>query len=105
MKLFILIIFISILLFSLYMLYRNDKVFTFKTMLNDKSYKIVTNYLNSIPSEDYNSDEREKVIHLRDIWFSITDISYHKMMWCFWKPLKEKYWLNKEQIDFLSGKY
>ena len=32
----------------------------------------------------------------------IVSIPYDKMLFKFWLPLKDKYWLSKEQIDFLN---
>lgn len=90
--------------FSVLFLYRNEKVCEYQQSLNNRGYQICINYLHSIPSESYDEEARKKHEELRRQWNSIVNISYDKMLWQFWKPLKDKYWLTKEQIEFLSTK-
>ena len=90
--------------FSFLFLYRNEKVCKYQQDLNDRGYQICVNYLHSIPSESYDEEACKKHEELRKQWHSIVSISYDKMLWQFWKPLKDKYWLTKEQIEFLNTK-
>lgn len=97
---FLIILGVFVLLANYFGFYRNNKVYEFKKYLNNKGYSVCCKYLLSIQDEEYGQDER--VIHeiYRAMWDSISDISYYKMLYSF-KPLKEEYWLTKEQIKFL----
>ena len=80
--------------------YRNHKVCDFRINLIDRGYSVCKKHLDSIPDEEFTEDKRKEHEHLRDMWHSITDMSYDKMLYSF-KPLKEECWLTKEQIEFL----
>lgn len=89
-------------LLSVYILIRNNFVYEFVTSLNETCYQVCLNHNDKI--YDYNNlkdfmKEHEK---LEDIWKSISEIGYEKMLYSF-KPLKPKYWLNKEQLEFINN--
>ena len=85
---------------ALCLLIRNFSVFRFTQQLNERSYKIVINYLDSCG--DYlTDDESKKYKYLHSIWDSIMNISYTRMLFSF-KPLTPEYWLTEEQQDFLN---
>ena len=97
---FLIILGVLTLLVSYFGFYRNTRVYKFKEYLNDKGYSVCNKYLLSIPGEEYGPDEQAVYETYHAIWNSILDISYDKMLYSF-KPLKEEYWLTKEQIKFL----
>ena len=101
----LILILLALLGFCYVSLIRNDEVYQYRIQLCDRSYNVYTSYLMSIPSGEYSKENEEYHDKLRNIWTSIVDISYDKMLWMFWKPLKDEYWLTKEQIDFLNLKF
>lgn len=102
---FIILILSALLGFCCVMIVRNEKVYRYKIQLSNRSYNVCESYLMSIPPEEYGKENKEYHDKLRNIWTSITDISYDKMVRMFWRPLKDEYWLTKEQIDFLNLKF
>ncbi len=104
MEIYLMLILLLIAIFSVLSLYRNEKVCKYQQDLNDRGYQICVNYLHSIPSESYDKEAMKKHEELKEQWLSIVSISYDKMLLQFWKPLKDKYWLTKEQIEFLNTK-
>lgn len=102
---FILIMLLFAAFICFYLLIRNDRVYTFRTTIHAIGYNIIQKYtLNwpiGIDEESYNA-YKEECERLRNIWLSLTDnIPYEKMLFSI-KPLKPKYWLNKEQMEFLN---
>lgn len=99
---FIIFILLIIFLSSMYILVRNNFVYKFVTNLNETCYQICLNHSNKI--FDYNNLEDFMKEHERmeDMWESISKIKYEKMLYSF-KPLKPKYWLNKEQLEFINN--
>ena len=102
---FLLLLTLAMLAFVLVALTRNEEVYKYRCQLIDRSYKVCTSYLESIRDVGIDKEKRDRMDELRNIWASITNISYDKMCWMFWKPLKDEYWLTKEQIDFLNLKF
>ena len=98
MKIFIVSFFVVILIVNVWVLIRNRKVYAFKMYLNEHGYNICKNYLESVVYFDEKTLNEHKL--LQDMWDSITDIPYEKMLFSF-KPLKPEYWLNEKQLDFL----
>lgn len=90
---------IVILVVSVWLLIRNIKVYNFQIYLNHHGYDICNKYLNSVEFFDEKAQNEFKL--LNDMWDSITDISYEKMLFSF-KPLKPEYWLNEKQLKFLT---
>lgn len=86
-----------------YFLLRNDKVYHFRTDLNRMGYKVCQNHLDSC-RDHYGYDEQTYHDKLVDMWNSISDISYDKMLLSF-KPLNIETWLTKEPQDFLELKF
>lgn len=102
---FIFLILLALSGFCCVILFRNEKVCQYRVQLINRSCNVCQDYLMSIPPEEYDKENEEYHNKLRNIWMSIMDISYDKMLWMFWKPLKDEYWLTKEQIDFLNLKF
>ena len=93
---------------TLYLFMRNNYVYEFKKKLIEESYNILHKHLWSFDilhttDEEFQNhiDENDK---LRKISDSISSISYNKMLFSI-KPLTSKYWLDKEQLEFLSRNY
>lgn len=86
-----------------YLLLRNDAVHQFQIDLNLMSYEVCRNHLDSC-SGHYGYDEQTYHNKLVDMWNSISDISYDRMLLSF-KPLNIETWLTKEQQDFLELKF
>lgn len=86
-----------------YLLWRNNAVYRFQIDLNSMAYKVCRNHLDSC-RDHYGYDEQTYHNKLVDMWTSISDISYEKMLFSF-KPLNIETWLTKEQQDFLELKF
>lgn len=84
------------------MVYRDSKVHQYRSHILKKCYDVCTAYLDSIPDSEYTQDKSEYHQYLRQMWISIRHVSYDKMLFKFWVPLKDKYWFTEEQIKFLN---
>ena len=84
------------------MVYRDSKVHQYRSHILKKCYDVCMAHLDSIPDSEYTQDKREYQQYLRQMWESIRNVSYDKMLFKFWIPLKDKYWFTKEQIKFLN---
>lgn len=84
------------------MVYRDSKVHQYRSHILQKCYNVCMAHLDSIPDSEYTQDKREYQQYLRQMWESIRNVSYDKMLFKFWIPLKDKYWFTKEQIKFLN---
>lgn len=93
---------IAFLLSSVYILIRNNFVYEFVTSLNETCYQVCLNHINKIYDYSNLEDYRKEHERLEDIWKSISEISYEKLLYSF-KPLKPKYWLNEEQLNFINN--
>lgn len=98
----IVIFLIIILILSIIFIIRNEKVYQYRIYIGQKCYDVCTAHLDSIPNFEYTQDKREYHQYLRQMWQSISDVSYDKMLFKFWIPLKDKYWFTEEQIKFLN---
>lgn len=85
-----------VMLLCVYLIHRNDRVYEYQTDLNHRCYEICSAYCNTLPNDEEYYEKIEKQ------WDLITSISYVKMLFMFWRPLKDEYWLAEEQIDFLN---
>lgn len=92
------------LILSTYISLRNNFVYEYRINLIDRCYKVVSNHLNDIPTDVSEEEFREKMNkqeEYQEMWGIITmRNSYNRMLLSF-KPLKDKYWLTKEQIEWL----
>lgn len=97
---FIIVLTLSVTAFYLYI--RNLKVWKFQTVLNHICSSICKDEIENISKQTDDLEEIQKNFdeNMR-IWNSIMSISYARMLFSI-KPLKLKYWLNIEQINFLS---
>ena len=96
-------ILILIAIISICIIIRNGYVYKYRINLSERGYQICSNYLHNTPIEEIDWDYHEE---LRKMWDSLlNDHSYDEMVLKLWKPLKDKYWLTKEQIDFLNLKF
>ena len=93
------------LIFSLIADYRNTKVRDYKIELSNRCCKVCNDYVLSIPNGCFGEEEEKYLFQLRLLWNTISNISYGEMLYQFWKPLKDEYWLTQEQIDFLNLKF
>lgn len=75
-------------------------VLDFRSEITIQCFDICEAYITSLP-ENPTAEEEEHYDELKEIWRSIEDVSYDRMLYSF-KPLKPKYWFNKEQLDFLA---
>ena len=92
------------LILSSYVFVRNNFVYRYRINLTDRCYKVVSHHLNDIPtdvSEEEFRKKKDEHEEYRNMWETIIGCnSYDKMLLSF-KPLKDKYWLTKEQIEWL----
>lgn len=98
METFVISFFVVILIISVWILIRNNKVYAFKIYLAQQGYNICKKYLDSVEFFDEKALNDHKL--LVGIWDEIADIPYEKMLFSF-KPLKLEYWLNEKQLAFL----
>ena len=84
------------------MVYRDSKVHQYRSYILKRGYDVCTAHLDSIPGSEYTQDKREYHQYLRQMWESIRNVSYDKMVFKFWIALKDKYWFTEEQIKFLN---
>lgn len=84
------------------MVYRDSKVHQYRSHILKRCYDVCMAHLDSIPDSEYTQDKREYQQYLQQMWESIRNVSYDKMLFKFWIPLKDKYWFTKEQIKFLN---
>ena len=78
-------------LYTIIVLYRSNKVYQYRINITQKYYDVCTAHLDSIPNSEYTQDKREYHQYLRQMWESIRNVSYDKMVFKFWIPLKDKY--------------
>lgn len=96
------VVFAIVTIAVLYFIVRASEVRNFKDELTYRSCDIITDYINSLPdNRDTTPEEEEQYDRMHAIWLSIEGISYYRLLFSF-KPLKEKYWLNEEQMKFLG---
>ena len=89
--------------FSLYMMNRNEKVAGLQLALVELSYKVLASYLTSLKDDsELDKEYYDKLCKYRD---EICGISYNKMMWSLTRPLTIEEWLTDEQIKFLKLKF
>ena len=104
----VLILCLICLIVSWYVLIRNEEVCKFQLELIDASYNVMNEYLNTLDPDKIDDDTfdkgMEKYIELYEIYDSICNLSYDKMLFSL-KPLKANYWLTEEQINFLNMKF
>lgn len=111
MKALLIFILVGLLIYALarlifeFIAIRNTKVRDYKIELCDRCCEVCNNYILSIPNGCFGVEEEIYLYQLRRLWDSINSISYDKMLFQFWKPLKDEYWLTQEQIDFLNLKF
>lgn len=98
MEAFVISFVVVIFVVSIWFLIRNFNVFEFQLYLNQQGYNVCRQHLDSV--EHFDEKALNEHEYLQDMWDSITDISYEKMLFSF-KPLKPEYWLNEKQLDFL----
>ena len=87
------IVFTLLIVFSLssvYILIRNNFVYEFVTSLNETCYQVCLNHNHKIYDCNNLEDFMKEHKRLEDIWKSISEISYEKLLFSF-KPLKPKY--------------
>ena len=101
----LLIVLFVLLIFSFYMLIRNNLVRDFLLDLNRTGGSICTEFLNSI-DPSLSDEEFHKKLKEYDKLYSIYNemmdgLKYEKVLLSF-KPLHIKYWLTKEQLDFIK---
>ena len=101
----VLVIFLILLLVvGIYCIIRNNYVYKYRIDLSDRCYEVVSHHLWSIPTNvpDKEFMERMEIHNTYDeTWNTIIEQnSYDRMLYSF-KLLKDKYWLTKEQIEWL----
>ena len=89
-----------IMFLCVYLIQRNDKVYLYNKDLIYR-YKSIQSYINTL-SLDEDMHQREKYENFNKLWNEICQIPYVKMVLMFWIPLKDKYWLTEEQMNFLN---
>ena len=91
------IIIILVLVCSIYMIYRNDVVFSYLTGLNHRCAEACRIYLLSSAYTEAGFIEK------REMYDSImTRLSYNKLLFSF-KKLKDENLLTKKELDFLKN--
>ena len=92
------------LILSSYIFIRNNFVYRYRINLSNRCYKVVSHHLNDIPTDvsvEEFKERMDKHEEYQEMWETIIVCnSYNKMLLSF-KPLKDKYWLTKEQVEWL----
>ena len=101
-----LIVIILLMITAQYLLIRNTFVYKYRIDVIDRCYAICEQYLKDIDStlstEEYQKRINEHNIYYRKTWNDIMEtLDYDKLLYSF-KPLKDKYWLNEEQLKFIN---
>ena len=92
------------LILNIYILVRNTFVYKYRISLSDRCYKVVSHHLNDIPTDVSEEEFREKMNkheEYQEMWETITMRNSYSRMLLSFKFLKDKYWLTKEQIEWL----
>lgn len=91
-----------VIMYLIWILYRNEKVGALQFTLVKLSYRVLENYLQSLKDDS----ELDIVYYneLRKQCDDICSISHNRMLYSF-RPLTIGEWLTKEQIDFLKLKF
>ena len=96
------IIFVLTTVTVLYFIVRASEARNFKDELTFKSCDVLSDYIASLPdNRDTTLEEEQQYDKMHAIWMSIESISYYRLLFSF-KPLKEEFWLNEEQLKFLG---
>lgn len=78
---------------SLLMLYRNQNVFVFRTAVVDMISENNQSHLQELELEDVES-----------AYETFRSVSYERMMYRFWVPLKVQYWWTDEELKVMFPK-
>lgn len=71
--------------------------------LNNRGDEICSAYLSALLNDKELSQKcKEYHENCEKHWNEILEIPYAKMLFMFWIPLKDKYWLTEEQMNFLN---
>ena len=84
-----------------WVLVRNNEVYKYRMGLIDRSFAVCGTYLKSIEWKTYTLAKQEKFEELSKTAQSIMNVSYEAMVFSL-KPLRDEFWLTKEQIEFLN---
>ena len=89
------------------LMFRNFAVNRFCNDVNEQAFHVVMSFLNSIAAEEYTTEYHDKHVELLDMWQTIAEkrLNYDKMLFKFWVPLKQRYWLTDKEIEFLNSNY
>lgn len=87
--------------FCFYFLYRNNKVFQFRTSLNYQIHDGLSTYLKNLSTEEYEQHGEEITELLKKSRLILYTHSYNQMLYSF-KKLKVENWFNTEELAFLK---
>lgn len=103
LEILLVIICINIII-CIYFIIRNNRVGNFKIKMNNLCHDICIKNSQKLFESCSDLDIIENSIDNDNrIWRSINEIDYDKMLYNI-KPLKPKYWFNKEQLEFINKK-
>lgn len=106
METVILLLFITGLIFTLYVCIRNEYVFKFFNELNDACHQAA---LRAIEQEkevaSLTNDEKQNLFNYSLVmWNDIMSLPYELVLFSF-KPLRPECWLTRDQLAFLSSSF
>lgn len=100
---YVILAWLIIVIFTIFILYRNNKVYRFKTFIGSIVHKQLSDYLGRFEDDETFKEYSDEFYLLKRRLYAIeSKYSYNKMLFSF-KPLKLKSWYTKEEIGLLMG--
>ena len=101
----LIVILVAIIVYCIYLMWRNYKVYYFRIEVIDKCYDVLRNFLYSLKNDkevDERYGEYEQLEMKKNEIYS--KHSYHSMLFSL-KQLKLERWYTKEEIEFMNLKF
>lgn len=101
------IVLVVLLILIFYIQIRNYYVYRYFNNVAERCYEVCKHHLDSldtnVPTEEFKKEFEKYSIYYRRMWDEIEKATdYDKLLYSF-RPLKDKYWLNEEQLKFING--
>lgn len=98
----ILTVLIILMVLCFYILYRNNKVYSFSISLNHFLSDELKRILNTYKDDNEFHEDEDSYNYIRDkIYFLLEKYSYNEYLFSF-KPFKLEKWFTKEELEFMK---
>ena len=92
-----------LLVFSLIIDYRNNKVYDLRKFVIDGTYNYIHNYLNSVSSDQALLNNLDEFNEIHNKVYDIRNkYTYEEMLFNIFKPLTLEKWYTKEEIEIIT---